>query len=279
VTRGLNVFEGVKGYWQPDGSFGFVALRRHWKRLRRSACLLHIPFEMSFDDFEDACHALVQCLYKPGVNMWLRATLFVVEGHWGEGTKADLVLTAYHTAQGPPSAIDIGVCTWRRAADTVLPYRIKTSANYQVVRLGKIEGRSRGYDEMILLNEHGRVAEAFGSCVLMVRDGCVITPPPWEGALESITVDLVEALCQEMSIPFQRRPVDRTELLICDEIALAGTLVELTLVRSIDELPVPSGRIGTAIQRRYLSMVGGTEPHEAAEISSRPYVGAVEAAV
>ena len=92
VTRGLNVFEGIKGYWQPDGSFGLLALRRHWQRLRRSARLLHIPFEMSFDDFEKACHGLVQRLYEPGINMWVRATLFVVEGHWGEGTRADLVV-------------------------------------------------------------------------------------------------------------------------------------------------------------------------------------------
>jgi branched-chain amino acid aminotransferase len=272
VTRGLNVFEGIKGYWQPDGSFGFVALRRHWERLKRSARLLHIPFEMSFDDFDSACHALVQRLYRPGVNMWVRATLFVIEGHWGEGTKADLVLTAYNTGESPHAAVDIGVSTWRRAADVVLPYRIKTSTNYQVARLGKIEGRGRGYDEMILLNEHGRVAETVGSCIFMVRDGRVVTPPSWEGAVESITVNIVEMICSEMGIPFERRPVDRTELLISEEVALAGTLNEVTAVRSIDELQVPCNTIVTAIQGRYLSMVCGIEPHAEAGISSRPYV-------
>ena len=267
VTRGLNVFEGLKGYWQPDGSFGLVALHRHWRRLRRSARLLHIPFDMSFEDFEQVCHSLVHRLYEFGVNVWLRTTLFVVEGHWGEGTKADLVVTAYRTGDSPPPALDIGVSTWRRAGDLVLPYRIKTSTNYQVVRLGKIEGRKRGYEEMILLNEHGRVAEAFGSCVLIVRDGCVVTPPAWEGALESITVELIETLCGEMSIPFHRRPIDRTELLIADEVALAGTLAEVTVVRSIDGLQVPSDTIVAAVQRRYLSVVRGLEPHAAVQIS------------
>jgi branched-chain amino acid aminotransferase len=278
VTRGLNVFEGIKGYWQPDGSFGFVALRRHWQRLGRSARLLHIPFEMTFDEFEAACHGLVQCLYRQGVNMWIRATLFVVEGHWGEGTKADLVLTGYHTAGSPPAAVDIGVSTWRRAADVVLPYRIKTSTNYQAVRLGKIEGRGRGYDEMVLLNEHGRVAEAFGSCVVMVRDGGVVTPPAWEGALESITIDLVEVACGLLDIPFARRPIDRTELLIADEVALVGTLVEVTPVRSIDGLQVPDTTIVAAIEDCYLAMVRGLAPHAAVEMSRRPYDAVKEAA-
>src|SRR3954454_179702 len=62
VTRGLNVFEGVKGYWQPDGSFGIVALEQHWARLKRSARLLHIPFDMSHAEFEEACHLLARHL-------------------------------------------------------------------------------------------------------------------------------------------------------------------------------------------------------------------------
>jgi branched-chain amino acid aminotransferase len=278
VTRGLNVFEGLKGYWQPDGSFGIVALRRHWQRLGQSARLLHIPFEMDFLDFEDACHALVQRLCRPQTNMWLRPTLFVVEGHWGEDTKADLVITAYHTGESPPEPIDIGVCTWRRAADIVLPYRIKTSTNYQVARLGKIEGRHRGYDEMLLLNEHGRVAEALGSCVLMVRNGSVVTPPAWEGALESITVDLVEMLCRDMGIRFERRPIDRTELLVAEEVALAGTLSEITAVRSIDGAPLASGPLIKAIQDRYLAIVQGIAPEAAAGLSVRPFIGMAEVA-
>ena len=69
---------------------------------------------------------------------------------------------------------------------------------------------------MVLLNQHGRVAEAIGSYILVVRDGKVITPPWWEGALESITVDIIEELCKTMGIPFERRPIERTELIIAD---------------------------------------------------------------
>jgi branched-chain amino acid aminotransferase len=278
VTRGLNVFEGLKGYWQPDGSFGILALRRHWERLRRSAQLLYIPFDMPFAEFESACHMLVRQLYKPGTNMWVRATLFVVEGHWGEGTRSDLVLTAYHTGKSPPASVDVGVSTWQRATDLSLPYRIKTSTNYQVARLGKIEGRQRGYEEMILLNNHGRVAESLGCCVLMVRDGVVVTPPTWEGALESITVDLIEGICATLGVGFQRRPIDRTELLVADELALVGTLTEITLIRSLDGHTVPGSAILSSIQHRYLAAAFGVESHPGFDISARPFVGIRETA-
>jgi branched-chain amino acid aminotransferase len=278
VTRGLNVFEGLKGYWQPDGGFGIVALRRHWERLQCSARLLHIPFDMPFAEFEEACHALVRKLYRRSTNMWVRATLFVVEGHWGEGTRGDLVLTAYHTGPSPPPPIDVGISTWQRGTDLALPYRIKTSTNYQVARLAKIEGRERGYEEMILLNSQGRVAEALGCCLLMVRNGAVVTPPAWEGALESITVDLVEEICGTLGVPFARRPIDRTELLIADELALAGTLVEITLIRSVDGLAIPGSAITQMIQQHYLAAASGAANHAGFDISARPFIAMREAA-
>jgi branched-chain amino acid aminotransferase len=91
---------------------------------------------------------------------------------------------------------------------------------------------------MVLLNQWGRVAEATGACVLMVRDGTVYSTPPTEGALESMTLDITEALARSLNIPFVRRPIDRTELLVADEISICGTLAELTLVRSIDGQPL-----------------------------------------
>ena len=96
LTRGLNVYEGVKGYWQQDGRFGIVALRRHYERLRRSARLLHIPCGWTYAEYESATFELISELVQPDRDMWARTTLFVVEGHWGEGTVADLVITAYH---------------------------------------------------------------------------------------------------------------------------------------------------------------------------------------
>jgi len=271
VNRGLNVFEGVKGYWQPNGQFGILQLKCHYKRLCRSARLLHIPFDHSFDQYSDAIFGLMGALLKADKDMWARTTLFAIDGHWGEGTVSDLVVTAYHQETQVPLPIHLGVSTWQRSSDVSLPARIKTGTNYQVARLARMEGRARGCQEMVLLNQWGRVAEATGACVLMVRDGTVYTPPPTEGALESITLDITEALAQSLNIPFVRRPIDRTELLVADEIGICGTLAELTLVQSVDGQPLEEkGPVLGALQRRYFEAIRGTSPHASVEITMLP---------
>lgn len=268
VNRGLNVFEGLKGYWQINGKdFGIVELRRHYDRLVRSARLLHIPVPVSYEEFRNACARLVRALYEPDKDMWVRATLFVVEGHWGVGTVADLVMTAYHQAKTPPAPVAVGVSTWQRSSDISLSPRIKAGTNYQVARLARIEGKKRDFSEMILLNQFGRVAEATGACVLLVRDGCVITPPTWEGRLESITLEIVRKICHSLAIPFIERPVERTELHIADEIRLVGTLAELAPVSRVDEYELPStSPLTDLIAETFWAAVRGATPHPAVEL-------------
>jgi branched-chain amino acid aminotransferase len=271
VVRGLNVFEGLKGYWAESDSFGLRTLRRHYDRMRRSARLLHIPVAFDYDWFEEACFAITRAELRPGKDLYIRATLFVVEGHYGEGTVADLVLTAYQQDKGAPDAIDVGISTWRRAPDVSMPARIKTSANYQIARLARIEGRSRGFEDMILLNQSGRVSEGLAACVLLVRDGRVYTPPAYEGALESITLDIVESLASSLGIDLTRRPIERSELYIADELGLTGTLSEITRVRSIDEAELPEDApILSALERRYREAVLGIDPHPSVELSIVP---------
>lgn len=275
AIRGLNVFEGLKGYWQADGTFGLVQLRRHYDRLCRSARVLQIPFDQSYEEFTKAIDLLVGALIEPGRDMWVRATLFVTEGHWGEDTVADLILTAYHQDRHLPEPVELGVSTWRRSADVALPARVKTGTNYQVARLARIEGRAHGCQDMVLLNPWGRVAEATASCILIVRDRTVLTPPAAEGALESITVDIIEQLAHSLGIKFERRPIDRTELLVADEIGLCGTLHELPVAKSIERLPLSeSSPVLCALQARYLDAVRGASPHAAVELTTLPSVKA-----
>jgi branched-chain amino acid aminotransferase len=211
VKASANVFEGLKGYWQPEGVFAIVQLRQHYDRLRRSARLLHIPFEMSYEQYRDAIAELGEALLEADRDMWFKTGLFATGGFWGVGTVADLIITAFHQDPNPPEPIDIGVSTWRRSSDDSLPARIKTSTNYQVARLARIEGHARGLNDMVLINHLGRVAEGTGSCLVMVRDGKIATPPATEGALEGITLDITEALAKSAGVPFERRPIDRTE--------------------------------------------------------------------
>lgn len=267
ARAGFHVFEGLKAYWNVNGGLGIVALRAHYDRLHRSARILRMPFDMSFDAYETACHDLLARLATPQKNMWLRTTLFLVGGHWGQDDVTDLVITAFDHPKGPASPMATGVASWRRANDNALPVRVKTGANYIVARLSKIESRDRGYREMILLNDAGRVAEFVGSGLLMVRDGVVFTPPATEGAFESISVALIEKLAVDMGIPFQRRPIDRTELFVADEIGSCGSLNDLVLVSSVDGVEIGASPILTRLRDRYLNAVAGMDPHPAVVMS------------
>jgi branched-chain amino acid aminotransferase len=266
ATRGLNVYEGLKGYWQPGGPFGIIQLRQHYERLRRSARLLYLPFDSTFDHYKNAIAELADALVEPDRDMWFRTTLFALQGHWGEDTIADLVITAYHHEQSMPDPIDLGVSIWRRSSDVAFPARIKTGTNYQPARLARIEGRARNCQDMILLNDAGRVAEATGSSVIMVREGRLCTPPPSEGALESITVDIIEALAHSLGVPFARRPIDRTELLVADELALCGTIGEIVTAKTIDGFSLSQeSPIIRRLQTRYLAAIRGIDPHPSVE--------------
>ena len=266
ATRGLNVYEGLKGYWQPGGPFGIIQLRQHYERLHRSARLLYLPFDCTLDHYKNAIAELGDALLEPDRDMWFRTTLFAIQGHWGEGTVADLVITAYHHEQKLPDPIDVGISIWRRGSDLSLPARIKTGTNYQASRLARIEGRTRGCQDMILLNDAGRVAEAAASALVMVRGGALYTPPPEEGALESITIDIIETLADSLGISFTRRPIERTELLLADELALVGTIGEIIPVKTIDGFALSEeSPVIRSLQTRYLRAIRGIEPHPSVE--------------
>jgi branched-chain amino acid aminotransferase len=271
VTRGLNVFEAVKGYWQENGEFALLLMRAHYDRLLRSARLLHIPVDFGYEEFAEACVAITRAELRPDKDLYIRAVLFVVEGHYGEGTRADLVLMAYQQDKESPHPIDMGTSTWRRSPDLSMPARIKTGASYGLARLARMEGRSRGMDDMILLNQSGRVAESTGACVLLVRGGRVIAPPASEGALESLTLDALEHLAPRAGVEIERRAIERSELYIADELGLTGTLTEITLVRSIDEFVLPEATpVLDALGGRYLDCVRGIDPHPAIELTTVP---------
>lgn len=270
LIRGISVFEGIKGYWNADETdLGLLALRAHFSRLKRSAQLNEIPFDMEFDGFSEACMSLVRALHAKGSDLWIRPTVYSVQGNWGLDTESDLVITCYQQPKQRPPGIEVGISTWQRPLDNALPARIKSAANYQASRLARIEGRSAGFEDMILLNPMGRVAEATGSCLLMVREDCVFTPPAYEGCLESITVGIVEQLCETLHIPFKRRPVERSELFIADELCLVGTLMEFGHLRRIGHRPMPAEhRLIGRIADEFWAAVRGSRPHPAVELTS-----------
>jgi branched-chain amino acid aminotransferase len=240
VIRGISVFEGIKGYWDAEGRhLSLLSMQEHFRRLQQSAAMVHLPFTTRYEAFVEACATLARAIAVPEKDLWLRPTIVPLEGSWGQGTVTDLVITCYTQEMQRPDPIDIGISSWQRPGDSSQPARLKSAANYQVSRNARIEGRLNGFQEMVLLNQWGRVAEATGAALILVREGAVITPTATEGCLESITVRIVERICTALSIPFVRRPVDRSELYIADEICVAGTLAELAIVKRLDYRKLP----------------------------------------
>lgn len=256
LTRALSVFEGIKGYWDADGDvFAVRTPRLHYNRLCRSAALFHIPIRFSYEEYLGGLRTLAEQLLVPDRDLWFRTTLYVTEGHWGEGTEADLVVTAYTQQQDDPGPMRLGVSTWRRAPDVALPARVKSGANYAVARLARIEVRRLGYDDAILLNPAGRVAEATGACVLIASGDRVVSPPTSEGCLDSITVATLDPIAAELGIQIERRPVERTELLSADECGVAGTISELTLIDEVDGFRFATDGVLARLRHRYLQVM------------------------
>jgi branched-chain amino acid aminotransferase len=142
------------------------------------------------------------------------------------------------------------VSSWTRITDNVMPPRVKASSNYLNSRLASEEAKRNGYDAALILNPNGKVAEAPGACLMIVRDGKIITPSVTSGILESITRETFIQLFRDvLKIQVSEREVDRTELYVASEAFLCGTGAEITPIASIDRFTLGNGSIGPITQR------------------------------
>jgi branched-chain amino acid aminotransferase len=279
LTRALSVFEGVKGYWLAGSeTFAVRTPQQHYTRLCRSAALLHIPVTFSYQDFLHNLEILANELLVSDRDLWFRTTLYVTEGHWGEGTVADLVVTAFTQQKHDPDPMRLGVSTWRRAPDVALPTRVKSSANYVVGRLARIEVRRLGFDDAVMLNDAGRVAETTGACVVIADRGRLFSPPTSEGCLDSITIAVLEELCRDRGMVLERRPIERSELMTADECAVAGTISELTLIEEIDGVHYDQSGILADLRQAYLDVMRGQRALPGVELRALIRSGGLSAA-
>jgi branched-chain amino acid aminotransferase len=154
-----------------------------------------------------------------------------------------------------------GVSSWRRVEDNAIPARAKICGAYVNSALASDDARRAGYDEALLLNENGQVAEGATCNLFMVRQGRLITPPITENVLEGITRDSVLELAQrEIGLSVRERPIDRSELYVCDELFLTGTAVGIAPVVRVDHRPVNDGSVGgitREVRRLYFEAVRG----------------------
>ncbi len=263
------VFEGIRAYWNDEQQELYIfRLQEHMQRLMESIRLVRLPQTYSAEELTEASLALLR---DNGTreDTYLRPLAYSGSASGKRLSDAAAELGMLINTNPMPSELTSGkgvtlrVSSWTRISDTVMPPRIKNISNYRNGQLATMEARADGYDNALLLNPQGKVAEAPGACVMMVRKGKLITPPVTDGILESITRDAILTMASEsLQMPVVERSVDRTELYLADEVFLCGTAFEITPVVEIDHYTVGDGEIGAVtgkLQRLYDDVLRGRE--------------------
>ncbi|MET9658135.1 aminotransferase class IV [Streptomyces sp. NPDC006510] len=263
ALRGVNVFEGIRGYWQAGhGRLAVVRPAAHLARLEQSAALMRIPHAGLDAQVREGMTALLARL-APRHDVYLRPTLYVEDGRYTDDPDSvvtGLYITCVPAPPRPGRAAACRISTWMRIPDRALPTAAKTGAAYAAFRLARLQAQQDGADEAILLNERGLVAETGGAAVFAVMGGTLVTPPLGDGLLDSVTRGVVLALADRLGFPAQVRSLPPDELIGADEVFLTGTLDEIRPVASIDGQAVGDGTTGAvtgAVRRAYLAMCTG----------------------
>ena len=151
---------------------------------------------------------------------------------------------AYLGEEGKANGVRAKVSSWRRiSADSLIPHA-KASGQYLNSILAKIESHKAGYEEAILLDDHGHVSEGSGENIYVVRDGVVYTPPQTAGILDGINRKSILQIARDLGFSVVERDIARAELVLADEVFLSGTAAELVPVREIDDHAIGGGEPG-----------------------------------
>ena len=261
---GTGAFGGMRAIPNPADGQEILLFRadRHAKRLSQSARLLLT--ELS----EETIHAAIQHFLqanKPNCPVYLRP--FVFTSDLGIAPRLHNIETdflIYGLELGDylsPEGVSCRISSWTRQEDRSLPLRGKISGAYITSSLAKTEAVKSGFDEALLLNSRGKVSEASGMNLFIVRDGVLITPGVDQDILEGITRASVLELAQAMGIPTLERPVDKSELFVADEVFLSGTAAKVTPVRRVESTDLrPQRPVMDAIRERLTAITEGRDP-------------------
>lgn len=264
---GANVFEGLRAYWNEDDSQLYIfRFEEHIYRLLNSIKMMRFEEKFTFDFLVDSCKDIIIANnFKEDIA--IRQTIFLDGfGSWFSTESAEMFIAPIPKGRmfkNPNKGVNCCVSSWERINDNSLSPKIKVGANYINSRAGQMEALRNGYDFAIFLNHYGKVSEGPGSCLFIVRDGKLITPPITASILESVTrTTLIQLAEEELNLVVEERDIDRTELYIADEIFLCGTAVEIIPVFSVDKIIIGNnkrGSITTKLMELYLEVVRGSK--------------------
>jgi branched-chain amino acid aminotransferase len=237
----------------------------HLQRLADSARVLYMDLPYTVDEIRTACHEVIAANGLP--SCYLRPIAFYGYGELGvatTGNSVDVVVMswpwgAYLGEEGQRSGITAKISTWRRIGPDVVPHVAKATGIYLNSMLATTEARRGGYDEAIMLNAEGYVADGPGENIFVVRDGRLLTPPLSMSILPGITRDTVIQIAQDQGIAVEETLLIRTDLYLADEVFMVGTAAEVTPVRAVDDREIGVGPVTLELQRAYLDAVNGRD--------------------
>ncbi len=262
---GSGVFEGIRCYPTERGPAIF-RLHDHMRRLLASAAIygMNVPYSL-----ERLVEAAADVTRVNGIaNGYLRPLAYFGQGPVNLTPKRQCAVSLFIAArelgaflgeEGLRRGIRVTISSWRKFHHTMLPTTAKATGHYANSVLAAHEATDRGFDDAILLNQDGTVAEATGENVFFVKHGELVTNDATSSILPGITRDTVLKLAADLHVPVKIRAFTRDELMMADEVFLTGTAAEVTPVREIDgrAFEAGPGTIGAKLQKAYLSAVRG----------------------
>ncbi|MBI4441640.1 branched-chain amino acid transaminase [Candidatus Woesearchaeota archaeon] len=258
------LFEGIRCYKTRQGP-AILRLDDHIMRLYHSAHIMDMPVAWTQKHLRDACIATIR---KNNVDeCYIRPLLYYGEGEMGINTigkTADAGIAIWkwgaYLGDGLEKGVRVMTSSWRKPAPDAMPLNAKVSGNYTQAILAKREAKKMGYDEAILLDAQGHVAEGPGENVFLVAKGTLVTPPT-TSALEGITRDTVLQLGEKYGIPWKIEQVTRDQCYTADELFFTGTAAEITPIVEYDNRKMKGiGPLTKLLQEAFFRVVHGECP-------------------
>ncbi|MFQ5458633.1 MAG: branched-chain amino acid transaminase [Myxococcota bacterium] len=264
---GLGVFEGIRCYRTEDGRSAVFRLKEHVTRLYDSAHIVQMEMPFSRDQVSSAIIETLRANDLP--EGYIRPLAFVGEGAMGlfatdNPVHVSIVVWpwgAYLGEEGLKTGIRAKVSSYTRHHVNAAMTKAKICGYYVNSIMAKREAMADGYDEAIMLDAEGFIAEASGENLFIVRDGGLLTPP-LTSVLGGITRDTILRVARDKGIPFEERRFTRDELYTADEAFLTGTAAEVTPIREVDGRRIGAGRRGAVtqvLQEAFFSIVQGRD--------------------
>ncbi|MCB0102719.1 MAG: branched-chain amino acid transaminase [Anaerolineales bacterium] len=248
---GTAVFSGMRAYWNEERK-GLFLYRPydHFHRLLDSGRMM--AMEIPYDEeglIQIAIDLLKTDNYRQDV--YLRPTIYKADMGIGvrlHDLKDELtIFTApYEPYVKNDSGAHVTISSWRRVDDNAIPARGKVAGAYVNSALAKTDANRSGFDEALVLTSDGHVSEGSAMNVFMVRNGVLYTPPMTDNILEGITRRSVMEVAQnDFGLEVVERSIDRTEILVADEVFLTGSAAQIVAVTKVDHRPIASGTMGS----------------------------------